>query len=97
MTDTFTAPTDSRIAGYDIPDTHPAPKANRLDHDGFRAQLAQEVADAEKELTRDQKALEAARQKVADLTADVEFDQMKVDSRTKGLDTFDRLRAKAAK
>jgi len=82
--ETITTPTDSRIKP-------------RLDRDGFRAQLAQEVADAEKELARDQKALEAARQKVADLTADVEFDQMKLDSRTKGLDTFDRLRAKAAK
>jgi hypothetical protein len=82
---TLTAPTDSRIAnGRPNPDT-------------FRAQLAQEVADAEKELTRDQKALAAAEQKVADLRADVAFDEMRVASRVKGLDTFDRLQAKAAK
>lgn len=90
MTDiTLTAPTDSRIDANG--------KAGRLDHDGFLAQLQNEVADAEKELARDQKALEAAIAKVDELKGWVAFDRDRVESRIKSRDTFDRLRAKAAK
>ncbi len=65
--------------------------------DAWRAQLADELAAAEKELARDQKALEAAIAKVDALKADVAFDEMKVASRRKGLGEFERLMGKAAK
>jgi hypothetical protein len=72
-------------------------KPSRTDADGFRAQLAAEVDAAEKELTRDQKALEAAIAKVDELKGFVAFDEMRVESRAKGLATFERLSTKAGK
>jgi hypothetical protein len=72
-------------------------KPTRPDPDAYRTELLARLADGEKELARDQKALEAARAKVAELEGHVEFDGWRVGSRTKEIAEFDRLRAKAAK
>ena len=74
-----------------------ATNGHRPDLDAWRAIEAERLTDAEKELARDEKSLEAAIAKVADLKAEVAFDEMKVASRKAGLATFDRLHAKAAK